>query len=109
MCVENEKMQDGGENVMGKYYVVRGEASGVFAGTVTERNGKEVRMQNVRKLWYWAGACAVEQLAVDGVTRPRECKFTVSVPEIVVTDAIQIIPATEKAERSIKGVAEWKE
>lgn len=93
---------------MEKYYIVRGEASGVFAGNIAERNGKEVRMKNVRKLWFWEGACAVEQIAVDGVARPEHCSFTVTVPEMVITDAIQIIPATEKAEKSIKGVKDWK-
>lgn len=43
---------------MEKYYIIRGAESGVFAGNIAERNGKEVRMRNVRKLWYWEGACA---------------------------------------------------
>lgn len=91
-----------------KYYIVRGQSSGVFFGQVRERNGQEVVLVNVRKLWYWDGACAVEQIAMDGVSLPRNCKFTVTVAEMTITDAIQIIPCTDAAQKSISGVAEWK-
>lgn len=93
---------------MSDYYIVRGDRSGVFFGKIAERNGSEVRMQKVRKLWYWDGACAVEQLARDGVACPNNCKFTVTVEEMTITDAIQIIPCTENAKESISGVKEWK-
>ena len=91
-----------------KFFIVRCDRSGVFFGEIAERNGREVTMRNARKLWAWYGACAVEQLAVDGTKQPNDCKFTVTVPEIVVTDAIQSLPCTEKAAKSISGVREWK-
>ena len=91
-----------------KYYIVRGQSSGVFFGQVRERNGQEVVLGNVRKLWHWEGACAVEQLALDGVKKPSGCMFTVTVKEITITDAVQIIPCTDAAQKSISGVAEWK-
>lgn len=91
-----------------KYYVVRGDRSGVFAGNIKERNGREVLMTDVRRLWYWKGACSISQIALDGVASPEECKFTVTLDEITILDAIEIIPCTDKAEKSIRGVAEWK-
>ena len=91
-----------------KYYIIRGDQSGVFFGQITGRNEKEVELQNVRKLWYWEGACAVEQLAVDGVKNPGDCKFTVVVPEMVVTDAIQILPCSDKAAKILCEVKAWK-
>lgn len=93
---------------MSEYYIVRGDRSGVFFGKISERNGSEVRMQKVRKLWYWDGACAVEQLALDGVKNHDNCMFTVTVEEMTITDAIQIIPCTDAAQKSISGVVEWK-
>ena len=93
---------------MDKYYIVRGDRSGVFAGNIKERNGQEVTMANVRRLWYWEGACSISQLALDGTANPTDCKFTVTVDEITILDAIEIIPCTNKAEKSIRGVAEWK-
>lgn len=91
------------------YYIVRGDRSGVFFGNIKERNGQEVLMTNVRRLWYWAGACSISQLAVDGTASPSQCKFTVTVDELFVLDAIEIDKCTEKAIKSIKEVAEWKE
>ena len=93
---------------MGKYYIVRGDRSGVFAGNIKERNGSEVTITDVRRLWYWAGACSISQLALDGTAKPKDCKFTVTLDEITILDAIEIIPCTNKAEKSIRGVAEWK-
>ena len=91
-----------------KYYIVRGDRSGVFAGNIKSRNGREVCMTNARCLWYWDGANSLLQLARDGVTRPCDCKFTVTVEEIELLDVIEIIPCTDIAEQCIKAVAEWK-
>ena len=91
-----------------KYAIVRGDRSGVFFGQLAERNGQEVTLHNARKLFYWEGAGAVEQIALDGVAKPEKCKFTVTVEELTLTDAIQIIPCTEKSVGIIKGVKEWK-
>lgn len=91
-----------------KYVIIRGDRSGVFFGQLAERNGRDVTLHNARKLFRWEGAGAVEQIAVDGVSKPEGCKFTVTVPELTLTDAIQIIPCTEKAVEIIKGVKEWK-
>lgn len=91
-----------------KYYIIRGTKSGVFFGQITSGSGQEVELRNVRKLWYWDGACAVEQLAVDGVTNPSGCRFTVVVPEMVVTDAIQIIPCSDKAAKILQEAKVWR-
>lgn len=91
------------------YYIVRAKDAGVFFGKIKEREGVEsVTMTDVRKLWYWDGACAVEQLAIDGTSRPDACKFTRTVPEMIIANPVQIIPCTEKAIKIIQGVKEWK-
>lgn len=93
---------------MEKYYIVRAKEAGVFAGNIKERNGDEVTMTNVRRLWYWDGACSLSQIAVDGTKKSENCKFTVTVPEMVILGVIEIIPCSDVAERSIKAVKEWK-
>ena len=90
------------------YVIVRGDRSGVFFGELKERSGQEVTLGNVRKLWYWDGACAVEQLARDGVKNPGACKFTVLVESMIITDAIQVLPCTNDAAENIMAVKEWK-
>lgn len=89
-------------------FIVRSEKAGVFFGEIKERNGDEVTMTNVRRIWYWSGAASLSQLAVDGVSKPEDCKFTVYVKEMIILGAIEIIPCTEKAIKSIEGVEVWK-
>lgn len=91
-----------------KKVIVRGDRSGVFFGTLTAREGQEVKLENCRRLWYWDGAASISQLAVDGTTRPNACKFTVPVSEIIITDVIEIIPCTDKAAKCIEEVRIWK-
>ena len=96
------------EKFIGTKVIVRGDRSGVFYGTLEEKNGTEVTLKGCRRIWYWEGAASISQLAVSGTTKPSECKFTVTVPDIIITDAIEIIPCTEDAKKSIEGVPEWK-
>ena len=90
------------------YYIVRCNNAGVLAGEIVSREGQEVKMKNVRRIWYWSGACTLFELAKDGTKEPNECKFTVTIDEIELLEAIEIIKCTEEAEKSIKGVKEWK-
>ena len=96
------------ENIMNKKVIIRGDRSGVFFGTITKKEGREVTLEKCRRLWYWDGAASISQLASDGTTRPSDCKFTVTVDRIVILDAIEIILCTDKAIKSIEGVSEWK-
>lgn len=91
-----------------KYVIVRGDRSGVFFGEFIERKGREVKLANCRRLWYWDGACSISQLAVDGTSKPDNCKFTVTVKEIEILDAIEVIPCEDKSVTSIMYVKEWK-
>lgn len=92
----------------GKYVIIRGDRSGAFAGTLEFQENRKVVLTNCRRLWYWSGAASLHQVSRDGVKRPRDCKFTVTVERIAILDAIEVIPTTEQAEASIKAVPEWK-
>lgn len=47
MILKNLKEEINMEN---KYYIIRGDRSGVFFGQIAGRNGQEVELRNVRKL-----------------------------------------------------------
>ena len=94
--------------MIGKYVIVRGDRSGVFAGTLAENDGRKVVLNNVRRLWKWYGATECLQIATEGVKRPRDCRFTLTAETITLLDAIEIIPATAEAEQIIKEVPVWK-
>lgn len=94
--------------MINKKVLIRADRAGVFYGTLKEKNGNEVVMTNVRRIWYWDGAASLSQLAVNGTTAAKNCKFSVYVPEMTILGVIEIIPCTDKAIVSIEGVAEWK-
>lgn len=96
------------EKFIGKKVIVRGDRSGVFFGTLAAVDRHEVELTDCRRIWEWSGAASLHQLAVDGVKDPDGCLFTVSVKEIGLIDAIEIIPCTDKATEIIEGVREWK-
>ena len=94
---------------LGKYILVRTNTAGVFAGHLVSRKGKEVRLKDARRIWYWAGAASLSQLAMEGTKKPGDCKFPCPVDEIELIEAIEIIPITPEAEKSIKEVPVWKQ
>ena len=96
------------ENFMNQKVIVRGDRSGVFYGQLVAKEGREVKLADCRRFWYWDGAATISQLAVDGTTKPNNCKFTVTVEEVIIMDVIEINLCTDKAIKSIDGVDVWK-
>ena len=94
--------------VTADYVIIRTYSAGVHAGYLKSRNGKEVVLTDSRRIWYWDGAASLSQMAVDGVSKPENCKFAVVLPEIILTEAIEIISCTKKAKLCIEAVKEWK-
>lgn len=93
--------------VSGDYVIVRTYSAGVFAGTLVKREGKEVELANARRIWSWAGAATLSQLAMEGTKEPDKCRFPCEVTKVILTEAIEIIPCTQKAIDSIKEVKVW--
>jgi hypothetical protein len=91
-----------------KYVIVRTYSAGVFAGFLDSRDGKEVFLKKARRLWYWAGAASLSQLAMEGTSKPDECKFPCSVDSVTLLEAIEILDCTDKAKASIEAVPIWK-
>jgi len=91
-----------------KYVIVRTYSAGVFAGELETRTGQEVVMRNARRLWYWAGAASLSQLAQEGTSKPTQCKFPVAVDRVELLQAIEILDVTEAAKKSIEAVLEWR-
>ena len=96
------------KNQLNKQVIVRADRAGVFFGTLVAKKGNEVQLKDARKIYYWSGANAVEQLAKEGVKNPQDCRFTVVVEEITIMNTIQILTCTEKAIENINAVPVWK-
>jgi hypothetical protein len=103
--------EDFGEftDLNGKYVIVRTNTAGVFSGVLKARSGKEVELANARRLWYWAGAASLSQMANDGVKKSNECKFAQPLKIHQLTEAIEILPCTEAARKNIEAVPVWQQ
>lgn len=89
------------------FVIVRTYSAGVFAGFLANRKEREAVVLNSRRIWYWKGAASLSQLAVDGTSKPEECKFPCVVPMTEVTEVIEVLYVTPKAKKSIDGVPVW--
>ena len=87
------------------YGIFRTYSAGVFAGYKKEMIGKEATVLHSRRLYYWAGAFTLSQLAEEGVAKPDDCQFPQEISgEHKLTEVIEFIPCTEKSRLSINSV-----
>lgn len=94
--------------LIGKFVVVRCYSAGVHAGILSEKDGKEVCLTDSYRIWSWTQAetntgslSAVSQYGVGPGS-----KIGNAVPMIELTDAIEVIQASGRAEKSIRD-AKW--
>jgi hypothetical protein len=90
--------------------IVRTYSAGVFAVSGIDnrsKNGKRGTLRNARRLWYWAGAASLSELAQRGTSNPSGCKFPIAVDGIEVSEIIEVLPVSEQAEKSINSVPVW--
>jgi len=92
-----------------EYCIVRTYSAGVFAGNLARMKGQEATVLNARRIWYWDGASSLSQLAMEGTSKPENCKFPCKVKEVLLTQVIEVISCTKKAEQSINSVKVWSQ
>ena len=91
----------------GEITLVRTYSAGVHFGILESHAGKNVKLKNARRLWSWQGACSLNQVAMDGVDLANS-KISVYVPQIELTEAIEIIPMSKTAGQTMMGARPWK-
>lgn len=99
---------DGIQFGIGKNVIIRTYSAGVWCGTLSQKSGNEVILTNARRLWRW---WAAESISLSGVANYGiiEDKSQIA-PKVdgVWLEAIEIIPTTDKAEKSIMGAKDAK-
>lgn len=90
------------------FVCVRTYSAGVHFGYLKSRNGKEVELVNAIRVFYWDGACSLSELATKGSTNIAKCKYAVTVPHIILTEAIEIIDVTKNAKEQMEGAKRWQ-
>lgn len=73
-----------------------------------KKNKNELTLKNVRKFYYFSGANTCEDLAVNGALNANSCKMTVEIPELVISEFVQILPCTKEAIKQNKSIPVWQ-
>ena len=89
-----------------KYVVVRTYSAGVHVGELAVRKAKEVTLLHARRIWSWIGALSLSEISQRSITGG---KVSCEVPEITLTEAIEIIPCSKSAESSLRKFPEWQQ
>lgn len=84
----------------GKYVVVRTYSAGVHVGVLKSRNGQEVVLTEAKRIWQWQGANTLHEIAMNGVEKAS--KVSDETPSIILTQAIEIIPASKDGEKCLR-------
>ena len=87
--------------MVGKQCIVRTYSAGVWFGEVAEKDRNEVILKNARRMWQWfaAESISLSAVAVHGIDAD---KSRIAGPvESVWLEAIELIPASDKAIKSI--------
>ena len=88
-----------------KAVIVRTYSAGVHFGYIKSRKGKEVELVNSRRIHYWEGANSCSGLAIGGLNT-KKSRVADCLPNIILTEAIEIIACSNEAIKSIES-ATW--
>jgi hypothetical protein len=95
--------------LIGNKVIVRDNRAGVFFGTLVEYDGKSktAALKDARKIWYWKGALAVEDIAATGLD-VNQSKITAQVEHVDLCDVVQVVLCSASTSQAIKGAHQWK-
>lgn len=103
-----QRPQTGLSSMIGKKCIVRTYSAGVWFGEIAEKAGNEVIVKNARRMWKWwaAEGISLSAVALHGI-KHGESKIVEAVPTVWL-EAIELIPASDKAITSIEGAPNVK-
>jgi len=95
-------------SMVGKKCIVRTYSAGVWFGEVAEKSGNEVIVKNARRMWKWWAeeGISLSSVALHGI-RQDQSKIVEPAPAVWL-EAIELIPASDKAIASIEGAPNVK-
>lgn len=95
---------------MREQVIIRTYSAGVHYGTLveTERGsgGTHVVLKNSRRIWKWAGANSLSELATLGSSNIKDCNISIPVKKIELL-AIEIIYMTDVAIQTMDSIPYW--
>jgi hypothetical protein len=104
----NSTDSSGLNGMIGEKVIIRTYSAGVFFGKLVEKSGNEVILENARRLWLWQAKSSISlsAVAIDGVNESGS-KICGAV-ESIWLEAIEILPCTSDAIKSIEGAKSVK-
>lgn len=100
--VVNQPVQQKPSMMIGKKVIIRTYSAGVHYGTLIEKEGEEVILENSRRLHYWKTTnkgISLSEVAMTGLASDsRVCE----VLPLLWLKAIEIIPCSEIAQKNIE-------
>lgn len=95
-------------SMLGQKVIIRTYSAGVHFGILQEKSGNEVILKDARRLWFWNAkqSISLSGVAVYGI---KQDKSNIA-PKVdfIWLEAIEILPATDVAAKSIEEAKEAK-
>lgn len=76
----------------GRVVLVRTYSAGVHFGTLKSKNGQNAVLVDAHRVHYWASACSLSQLAMEGDKDISNARISMAVKEIELDEVIEVIP-----------------
>ena len=96
-------------DLTGRFVVVRTYSAGVHAGVLASRDGKAVELTDARRLTYWHldSGHSLNGVATTGPS--SKSRLSESIPLLQLLEAIEVLPASEAAEKAIREAEVFRE
>lgn len=95
-------------DMIGEKVIVRTYSAGNFFGTLDQKAGKEVILKDARRLWQWYAEKGISLSGVATYGIKQEKSRIEAAVDAIWLEAIEIIPATKVAIKSIEGASDAK-
>jgi hypothetical protein len=81
--------------------IIRTYSAGVHVGELESQDGKVVKLKNACRIWRWRGANTLNEIALNGIITKEYSRVSEIVPEITLTEAIEVIPVSAAAAKTL--------
>jgi hypothetical protein len=78
--------------MIGKKCMIRTYSAGVHFGTVVSKTGQNVVLKDAHRVHYWAKACSLSQLSMEGDKDINNARISVRVDSIELDQVIEVCP-----------------
>ena len=108
MFGQKQSESNGLNCMIGKKVIIRTYSAGVWFGTLDQKDGNEVILRNARRMWLWWAeeGISLSSVSVHGIKNEKS-KIAEAVPSVWL-EAIEIIPCSESAIKSVEGAPNAK-